>query len=128
MRGLILALSIYILLDSGRCLLGLGREPEPSGMGIALTAISVLVMPFLGRAKLRIARQIDSKALRADGYESIACAWLSGTTLAGLVLNATFGWWWADPLAALGLIPLIVREGLEGLRGEGEEEDSGEEE
>ena len=125
--GLLLALSIYILLESGRRLLGMGREPEPSGIGIALTAISVLVMPFLGRAKLKVASRIGSKALRADAYESIACAWLSGTTLAGLALNAAFGWWWADPLAALGLVPLIVREGLEGLRGEEEEEDSREE-
>lgn len=122
---LLLALSLYLLVDSGRRLLGWGREPESSGIGIALTSISVLVMPFLGRAKLRIARQIGSKALRADAYESIACAWLSGTTLAGLVLNAAFGWWWADPLAALCLIPLIVREGLEGLSGEEEEEDPG---
>jgi len=56
--------------------------------------------------------------LRADAYETIACSWLSLTTLIGLLLNAVFGWWWADPLAALAIIPLVVREGLEGLRGE----------
>jgi divalent metal cation (Fe/Co/Zn/Cd) transporter len=116
--ALLLALALYILIDSGRRLLGLGREPNPSGIGIALTLISAVIMPLLGRAKLRIARLLGSKALRTDAYESITCAWLSGTTLAGLTLNAAFGWWWADPLAALALIPLIVREGLEGLRGE----------
>ena len=59
----------------------------------------------------------EMSPLRADAYESITCAWLSATTLAGLAVNAASGWWWADPLAALVLIPLIVREGLEGLRG-----------
>jgi divalent metal cation (Fe/Co/Zn/Cd) transporter len=115
--ALLLALASYILLDSSRRLLGIGYEPEPSMVGIALTAVSLAVMPLLGRAKLRIAERLDSKALRADAYESITCAWLSATTLVGLTVNAVSGWWWADPLAALVLIPLIVREGLEGLRG-----------
>jgi len=75
-------------------------------------------MPFLGWAKLRTARALESGALRADAYETIACAWLSLTTLAGLVLNAWMGWWWADPVAALVLVPLIAREGLEGWKGE----------
>ena len=62
--------------------------------------------------------ELASKALRADAYETIACAWLSATTLIGLLLNALLGWWWADPVAALVLVPLIAREGLEGLRAE----------
>jgi cation diffusion facilitator family transporter len=115
--ALLLALAFYILLDSSRRLICIGHEPEPSMVGIALTAVSLAVMPLLGRAKLRIAERLDSKALRADAYESITCAWLSATTLAGLVVNAASGWWWADPLAALVLTPLIVREGLEGLGG-----------
>jgi divalent metal cation (Fe/Co/Zn/Cd) transporter len=115
---LLLVLALYILLESGRRLLGFGREPGPSFIGIALTAISVVVMPLLGRAKLRMADRLGSSALRADAFETITCAWLSATTLSGLAVNAIFGWWWADPLAALALIPLIVREGLEGLRGE----------
>ncbi len=115
--ALLLALAFYILMDSSLRLMGIGHEPEPSMVGIALTAVSLAVMPILGRAKLRIAERLDSKALRADAYESITCAWLSATTLAGLAVNAVSGWWWADPLAALVLIPLIVREGLEGLRG-----------
>jgi len=75
-------------------------------------------MPLLARAKLRVATAIGSEALRADAYESICCAWLATTALAGLALNAAFGWWWADPVAALVLVPLIAREGLAAFRGE----------
>jgi len=74
-------------------------------------------MPVLGWLKLRTARALGGRALRADAYETIACAWLSLTTLAGLVLNVALGWWWADPVAALAIVPLVVREGLEGWRG-----------
>ncbi len=116
--GLLLLLAAYILVDAGRRLLGYGGEAEESRIGIALTAVSLVVMPLLGRAKLRTAAALGSGALRADAFETIACAWLSLTTLTGLALNAIAGWWWADPLAALALVPLIVREGLEGLRGE----------
>jgi cation diffusion facilitator family transporter len=115
---LLLVLAAYILIDAGRRLLGFGAEAGESLLGIVLTAISLVLMPLLGWAKLRTARQLRSGALRADAYENIACAWLSLTTLCGLVLNALFGWWWADPLAALLLVPLIVREGLEAWRGE----------
>ena len=111
--ALLLVLSAYIVLDAGRRLLGYGNPAEESIIGIVLTAVSLAVMPFLGWAKLRTARELGSNALRADAYETIACAWLSLTTLSGLVLNAWFGWDWADPLAALVLVPLIVREGLE---------------
>jgi len=113
---LLLMLAAYLLIDSSRRLLGFGREPDHSLPGIALTIISLAVMPILARAKLKTAAGLESKALRADAYETITCAWLSTTTLAGLVLNAAFSWWWADPVAALVLIPFIVREGLEGLR------------
>jgi divalent metal cation (Fe/Co/Zn/Cd) transporter len=115
---LLLMLALYILFDAGRRLVSLGPEPEPSKIGIILTVVSLGTMPLLGRAKLKVAARLGSRALRADAYETITCAWLSATTLAGLLLNAGFGWWWADPLAALVLVPLIVREGLEGLRGE----------
>ena len=115
--ALLLALAAYIVVDAGRRLLGFGRQAEESLLGIVLTAISLAIMPLLGWAKLRTARQLGSSALRADAYETITCAWLSLTTLAGLALNAALGWWWADPLAALVLVPLIVREGLEGWRG-----------
>jgi len=116
--GLLLVLAAYIVVDAGRRLLGFGREAEESLVGIVLTSVSLVVMPFLGWAKLRTAKALGSRALRADAYETIACAWLSLTTLAGLVLNAWMGWWWADPAAALVLVPLIVREGLEGWQGE----------
>jgi cation diffusion facilitator family transporter len=116
--ALLLTLALYIVIDGGRRLLGFGGEAEKSLIGIALTAVSLIVMPILGWAKLRTARRLGSGALRADAYETITCAWLSLTTLGGLGLNALFGWWWADPLAALFLVPLIVREGLEGWRGE----------
>jgi divalent metal cation (Fe/Co/Zn/Cd) transporter len=114
--GLLLALALYIVLDAGRRLLGFGAHAEESHLGIGITALSLLVMPGVGYAKLRTARELRSRALRADAYETITCAWLSLTTLAGLLLNAILGWWWADPLAAIALVPLIVREGLEAFR------------
>jgi len=115
---LLLVLALYLLTDSCRRLLGYGREPDPSRMGIALTIVSLILMPVLAKAKLKVSGQLGSRALRADAYETICCAWLSLTTLAGLILNAVFGWWWADPVAALVLVPLIVREGIEGIRGD----------
>jgi cation diffusion facilitator family transporter len=115
---LLLILAAYLLVDSGRRLLGFGPEPESSRVGIALTFVSLMIMPVLARAKLKTAALLESKALRADSYQTIACAWLSLTTLVGLALNAALGWWWADPASALLLVPLIVREGLEGFRPE----------
>jgi len=117
---LLLALAIYIAVDASVRLIGKSARPKESLIGMAVTAVALVVMPILGRAKLRCATAIGSSALRADAYETIACAWLSGTALIGLTLNGLFGWWWADPLAALTLIPLIVREGWEGLSGDSE--------
>lgn len=114
---LLLILALYITVDAGRRLLGFGSQAEESTIGIVLTAVSLVVMPFLGRAKLKTASALSSAALKADAYETITCAWLSLTTLIGLLLNTWLGWWWADPLAALVLVPLIVREGLEARRG-----------
>jgi divalent metal cation (Fe/Co/Zn/Cd) transporter len=116
--GLLLLLAAYILLDAAGRLLGYGEKPRESFAGLILTAVSLVVMPILGWAKLKTARVLGSGALRADAYETITCAWLSLTTLVGLILNAMLGWWWADPLAALVLVPLLVREGLEGWRGD----------
>ena len=115
---LLLVLAAYIVIDAGRRLLGFGEDARESLLGIIVTAVSLVVMPVLGWAKIRTAKALGSRALRADAYETIACAWLSLTTLVGLALNATLGWAWADPVAALVLVPLIVREGLEGVRGE----------
>jgi divalent metal cation (Fe/Co/Zn/Cd) transporter len=111
---LLLALGAYILIESAHRLLW-GERPDPSPVGIGLTLLSLVVMPLLARAKLRTAGELGSAALRADAHETIVCAWLSATTLVGLGLNAALGWWWADPVAALAMLPLIVREGLEAL-------------
>lgn len=116
--GLLLLLAVVVLVEALRHLLGYGEAARQSPAGLVLTAVSVAVMPLLGRAKLRLARDLNSRTLRADAFETITCAWLSLTTLGGLALNAAFGWGWADPLAALVLVPLIFREGLEGWRGE----------
>ena len=105
------------MLEAGRHLLS-HVSPSASPLGIGLTTLSLIVMPLLARAKLRTADALDSRALRADAHETIVCAWLSLTTLSGLVLNALLGWWWADPLAALAMLPLVVREGVEAWRGE----------
>jgi len=115
---LLLLLALYLVVDSFRRFFGFGEKPTSSHVGIALAIISLIVMPVLAKAKLNLAGRLGSASLRADAYETVACAWLSLTTLAGLVLNAMLGWWWADPGAALVLVPFIVREGLEGLRGE----------
>lgn len=117
--ALLLALAVYIVVEAARRLAGYGQEAEESFVGIALTAASLIVMPLLGWAKLRTADQLQSRALRADSYETITCAWLSLATLIGLSFNAAFGWTWADPAAALLIVPLVVREGLEAWRGEG---------
>ena len=114
---LLFALATYIVIDAGRRLIGFGGTAETSIVGITLTGLSLAVMPILGWVKLRVAKQLGSGAMRADAYETIACAWLSLTALVGLLLNAVFGWAWADPLAALLIVPLVIREGIEGLQG-----------
>ena len=80
-------------------------------------ALSLLVMPVLAHAKRRIALKLGSGALAAEATQTAVCTYLSAILLSGLVLNAQFGWWWADPVAALAMVPLIVREGMEGVRG-----------
>lgn len=116
--SLLLVLAAYIVVDALRRLFGYGENAEGSGIGLVLTGISLVVMPVLAWQKLNTAKELGSKALRADAYETITCIWLSVTTFIGLGLNAWLGWSWADPVAALLVVPLVVREGLEGLRGE----------
>jgi divalent metal cation (Fe/Co/Zn/Cd) transporter len=87
-------------------------------VGIALATVSLIVMPVLGVMKGRVGRAMDSPTLVADSTEMLLCSYLSAILLAGLVLNATVGWWWADPLAAIGIAALAVREGLEAWTGE----------
>jgi divalent metal cation (Fe/Co/Zn/Cd) transporter len=110
-------LAIYVSYDSVKSLIR--REaPQESIVGIVLAAASLIVMPLLVRAKRRVARGIKSAALMADSKQTELCTYLSAILLAGLLLNALFGWWWADPVAALVMVPIIVKEGIEGLRGE----------
>jgi divalent metal cation (Fe/Co/Zn/Cd) transporter len=93
-------------------------RPDVSLVGMALTAISIGVMWWLARAKRITARALGSRALEADSFQTTACWWLSIVVLAGVGLNALFGWWWADPVAAIGMTYFIVREGLEAWKGE----------
>ena len=110
-------LALYVGYDSLKSLLR--REaPEESLVGIVLAAVSLVIMPLLVRAKRKIARGIKSSALMADSKQTELCTYLSAILLVGLLLNALLGWWWADPVAALIMVPIIVREGIEALRGE----------
>lgn len=112
-----MVLAAYVTYDSVRSLIK--REaPEESLVGIILAAVSLVIMPLLVRAKRKVARAINSGALMADSKQTELCTYLSAILLAGLLLNALFGWWWADPVAALIMVPIIVKEGIEGLRGE----------
>jgi divalent metal cation (Fe/Co/Zn/Cd) transporter len=113
-----LALATYVLVEAVLTLTG-GDHPESSVAGIVLAAVSLVVMPLLAWAKLRTASGLGSAALQAEAKETLACAYLSLTLLVGLALNAALGWWWADPVAALAMVPWLVREGVEGIRGEG---------
>ncbi len=103
--------------------LTVGDEPEVSAIGLALAIISLAVMPGLGLTKRWNARKLRSRALIAESTETLICSYLSFTLFIGLGANAAFGWWWADVAAALAMVPWIVKEGLEGLRGEACEED-----
>ena len=112
-----LALAAYIGYNAITSL----RDREAAGesyLGIGIAAASLIVMPLLARAKRRVAAGLGSRALAADATQTDVCTYLSVILLGGLALNATVGWWWADPVAALAMIPFIAREGIEGLKGE----------
>lgn len=112
-----MALAIYVLLEAGWTVLR--REAsDASPLGIALAAVSLVVMPLVAIGKLRAAREIRSNALRAEAKETLACSYLSFSLLLGLIMNAAAGLWWADPAAALLMVPWLVKEGIEGLRGD----------
>lgn len=112
-----LVLALYVAYDSVESLLR-HQAPDESLIGIILAAVSLVVMPLLVRAKRRVARSINSGALMADSKQTELCTYLSAILLGGLLLNALFGWWWADPVAALIMIPIIAKEGIEALQGE----------
>lgn len=111
------ALALWIGIDASLSLWR-GERPEASLVGIVLTVVSILAMIWLARAKRRAATALGSRALEADAFQTTACFWLSVITLAGVGLNAALGWWWADPVAALGMTVFLVREGGEAWRGE----------
>lgn len=112
-----LALAAYIAFES---ISNLARRqaPEHSIPGIVLACVSLLVMPLLSRAKRKVGTALGSAAMHADAKQTDFCVYLSAILLAGLLLNALFGLWWADPAAALIMVPIIAKEGFEGIRGQ----------
>jgi divalent metal cation (Fe/Co/Zn/Cd) transporter len=111
------ALAVYVTVD-GVMTLWNRERPDGSAMGVAILTLSVVVMPVLARAKRRVARALTSRTLEADATQTSLCAYLSAIALAGVALNALLGWWWCDPVAALAMVPIIAKEGIEGIRGE----------
>lgn len=111
-----LLLAGYVFIDAVRTLLG-RRTPEESPVGIAIAVGSLAIMPLLARAKRRVAAQLASRALTAEARQTQLCTYLSAVLLIGLALNALLGWWWADPVAGLAMVPLIAWEGIEAVRG-----------
>ena len=119
MAGLLALLAAYITFESVRRLAGFGADACESDVGLILTGVSLVVMPGLYLAKRRVARELDSAAVRADGIQTLACWWLSLGTFVGLAINAWLGWAWADPAAGLALVPFIVKEASAAWKGEG---------
>jgi divalent metal cation (Fe/Co/Zn/Cd) transporter len=111
------ALAAYVAVESVRTLLG-AADPQPSTVGIVLAALSLVVMPFLSAAQRRAGRELGSNSAVADSKQTLLCTYLSGVLLVGLVLNATLGWSWADPVVALVIAAVAVREGITAWRGE----------
>ena len=112
-----LALAIYVSVEALKDLF-MHSSPRVTYLGIVYTAACVVVMPLLARAKRRAAANLHSHALHADSHQSDICAYLAMILLAGLVFNALLGWWWADPVAAICMVPIILREAISGLRGQ----------
>ena len=112
-----LSLAAYIAYESIADL-WLKRAPEHSVPGIVLACASLVVMPLLSRAKRTVGHALGSAAMHADAKQAEFCTYLSAILLGGLLLNAAFGLWWADAVAALVMVPIIAKEGIEGLRGE----------
>jgi len=109
-------LAAYVSLESIKTLLT-RTAPEHSLFGIGIAAASLVAMPLLARAKRRVAARLNNAAMKTDSRQTDLCTYLSAILLSGLALNWLFGWWWADPVAALVMVPIITREGIEGLKG-----------
>jgi divalent metal cation (Fe/Co/Zn/Cd) transporter len=103
------AIAVYVAIEAIRAL-AVGHHPESSAVGIALSAGTLVVMPYLARAKTAVARELHSSATASEARQTMICAYLSAALLAGLVANAALGWWWADPVAALVIGAACVRE------------------
>lgn len=112
-----LVLAAFVAWEAGSSL-WLREQPDDSLVGIVLAAVSLIVMPILARAKRKVAAGLGSGALQADSRQTDLCAVLSAILLGGLALNWLLGWWWADPVAALVMVPVIALEGRRALRGE----------
>jgi len=114
--GCFLVLAVYVTYEAAA---DLRRKsaPEHSIPGIVLACVSLIVMPILSRAKKNIGKALGSAAMNADARQTDFCIYLSAILLAGLVLNAVLGWWWADPVAALSMVPIITKEGFDGVKG-----------
>lgn len=110
-----LALAVYVGYESASDLLS-KKPPEHSIAGIVLACVSLVVMPLLARAKRKIGRELGSAAMHADARQTDFCVYLSAILLVGLLLNAGFGLWWSDPIAALVMVPIIAKEGIDGMR------------
>jgi divalent metal cation (Fe/Co/Zn/Cd) transporter len=115
--GSFLALATYVALDAVKSLY-FNEPPEASYVGIAIAALSLIVMPLLAHKKRKVAAKLDSRSMKADSRQTDICAYLSAILLGGLGLNALFGFWWADPIAALVMVPIILKEGIDALKGE----------
>ena len=115
--GSFFALAAYVTVEALRTLVN-GNEPERTTVGIVLVAVSVVVMPFLSWAQRKAGRELGSASAVADSRQTLLCTYLSAAVLVGLVLNAALGWWWADPVVALGLAVVAVREGRDALHGQ----------
>jgi divalent metal cation (Fe/Co/Zn/Cd) transporter len=113
----LLALAAYVVVESVTTVWE-RKAPEASRVGLAILVLSVISMPIIADASRKVARALGSRALEADAAQTSLCAYLSAIALVGVGLNTALGWWWADPVAALGMVPIIAKEGLEGLRGE----------
>lgn len=114
------ALAAYVGYEAGSDL-WFRHAPEFSLPGLILAAVSLALMPVLGVAKRRVAAALNSRALAADGMETLLCSYLSATLLVGLALNGWLGWWWADPVAALAMTGFMIREGIEAFSEEASE-------
>jgi divalent metal cation (Fe/Co/Zn/Cd) transporter len=111
------ALAAYVTFESARSLAA-GHVPDHSTVGIVLASVSLLVMPGLSWAQRRTGRRLSSASVVADGTQTLLCTYLSAVLLAGLVLNTTLGWWWADPIAGFVIAALALKEGREAWRGD----------